>query len=105
MGVEKAFDSDQPVNENMGCSDAMMKRAELAARFIDQFIGAQVKLELLQRWSNHGENVGRVTLVSELPKLPDRLQSDGFNKDYRGASLGEELVRHGYLVRIYQSII
>ena len=31
------------VNENMGCDDAVMKkRAELAARFIDQFIGAQV---------------------------------------------------------------
>lgn len=99
--VEKAFDYDQPVNENMGCSDAVMKkRAELAARFIDQFIGSQVKLEILQRWSNHGENVGRVTLVSHLPKLPW-----GLDKDYTGSSLGEELVRNGYLVRIYQSII
>ena len=58
---------------------------------------------MLQRWSNHGENVGRITLVSDLPKLPDN--GYGLSKDYTGASLGEELVRHGYLVRIYQSII
>lgn len=129
--VEKAFNSPtagqnphvpkQPVNLNMGCADSVMKkRAELAAIWLSQFVGQRVKLEFTQRYSEHGENVGRVTLLDTFWMYPEEdwsyknmkapnpsitVQNYYPNFNYQGVSLAEELVRLGYVTRIFQAVL
>jgi hypothetical protein len=37
----------------------------MAAIWLSEFVGQRVKLEFTQRYSEHGENVGRVTLLDD----------------------------------------
>jgi len=84
--VEKAYDKATDA-----CQGAVMKkRAQMGVILLSGWIGDQVKLQLLQRYSPHGENVGRVTLIS------------GANS---GVSLSEELVRRAHVTRLYQVLI